>query len=79
MDKCHAEGQSGLTGRPAWPGRGPPTRQEVGGVDCHTIHAYTSNCMALSCSSFVNSLCALTDFQDRKLFKLMTVYVIGSN
>ena len=67
---------------PAWPGRGLPTSQEAGGVDCHTMHAYASNYMALSGSSLVNSVCALTDFScpvsDRKLFKLMTVCVIGS-
>ena len=77
MNNCHA----GLPN-----GRGPPTRQKAegggGGVDCHTMHAYTSNCTALSCASFVNSMCALTDFScpvsDRKLFKLMAVCVIGS-
>ena len=38
--------------------------------------------MALSCLSFVTSVCALTDFSclvsDMKLVKLMTVCVIGS-
>ena len=55
-----AKGQSALTGQPAWPGWGPTTRQEAGEIDCHTMHAYASNCVALSFSSFVNSVCALT-------------------
>ena len=80
--------------RPAWPvgllglaGVHPQGKKCVcggggGEVNCHTMHACASNCTALTCSSFVNSMCALTDFSypvsDRKLFKLMAVCVFGS-
>ena len=82
-----AKGQFGLSACLAWPGSTHKARSVCvwgggGGVNCHTMHACASNCTALSCSSFVNSVCALTDFScpvsDRKLFKLMAVCAIGS-
>ena len=65
MDKvsCRvAKGQSGLTGQPAWPGQGLPTRQEAGGSRLsHHACIHQQLYGIISCLSLVNSVCALTD------------------